>query len=91
MPADTVFDSKSMLPTLMERTKQPMHETLFWQQRQNAWAVRHKDWKLINNKEGLQLYDLTNDIGEKANLAKDNPTTVKELEALFQGWKKKMK
>jgi arylsulfatase A-like enzyme len=31
-----------------------------------------------------QLYNLTNDLGETKNLAKENPEKLKELEALFQ-------
>jgi arylsulfatase A-like enzyme len=31
-----------------------------------------------------QLYNLTNDLGETKNLAKENPEKLKELKALFQ-------
>jgi arylsulfatase A-like enzyme len=51
-------------------------------------SVRSGDWKLIEYfEDGRQeLYNLQNDIGEKHNLAKENPKKVKELHARLAAW-----
>lgn len=72
-----------------------------------AWTYPHKhggghrpshailagDWKLIrfDNKEPTELYNLAEDIGEKRNLAKNNPKKVKELNLLLDQWLEKTK
>lgn len=42
--------------------------------------------KLVQNKDKLQLFDLTGDPGEKADLAKGNAVTVAQLEGEFVAW-----
>lgn len=91
MPTDVIFDGKDMLPTILGQAKVPLHETLFWQQLPDRWAVRHRNWKVVNYGKGLELYDLEKDIREQHDIAADNPKIVKELEALYILWKKKMK
>jgi arylsulfatase A-like enzyme len=90
MPTDTTFDSKSMLPILLGETKQTNHQTLFWQQTKEEWAVRHKNWKLVQPKKGsLELYDLAADLGEATDLADDHPGVVRELHSLYLDWHSK--
>ena len=92
MPTDTTFDSKSILPLLLGQTKEPTHETLFWQQRREDWAVRHKDWKMVKTKKGeLELYNLATDLSETTDLAAKHPEVVKKLQGLYDGWNKQMK
>lgn len=63
---------------------------------QGAWrttpagAVRQGDWKLIEFFEDgkLELYNLTEDIGEKNNLAKKLPGKAKELHRVLAEWRK---
>lgn len=44
-------------------------------------AVREVEWKLIERPDGtLELYDLTADPAEQANVASENPQTVERLE-----------
>ena len=57
--------------------------------------VRKGDWKLIrfyaDNEDGsdrFELYDLKNDEGESKNLAAEKPETVRELNALINGFLK---
>jgi arylsulfatase A-like enzyme len=94
MPTDTTFDSKSMLPILFGKTDKPNHETLFWQQTKEGWALRHKNWKLISPKEKakagkLELYDLATDVSETTDLADKHPDIVKKLHALYKEWHSK--
>ena len=50
--------------------------------------VRHGNWKLHHYYEdgGLELYDLSKDIGEKQNLASINPEKAQELYSILQQW-----
>jgi len=57
--------------------------------------VRQGDWKLIRfyarNDDGtddLELYDLKNDLGERRNLAKEQPARARELNGLIDGFLK---
>ena len=53
-------------------------------------AILSQDWKLIRFEDGepTELYNLSEDIGEQANLAKQNPEKVQELERLLDQWLK---
>lgn len=53
-------------------------------------VIRLGDWKLHEYFEdgSLELYNLTNDIGEKLNLAGNRPDKVKELYELLKAWRK---
>jgi arylsulfatase A-like enzyme len=71
--------------------KGPLHKTLFWDDGVKQWAVREGKWKLLFNRKGsLELYDLEGDIGEKNNLAKQNPEIVKHLQQTYKAWKNQM-
>jgi arylsulfatase A-like enzyme len=52
-------------------------------------AVRAGDWKLIEHFEdgSLELYRLADDIGERRNLAAQQPGKAAELKALLDGWR----
>ena len=56
-------------------------------------SIRAKlvDWRDFATKKdsGWQLYDLTQDIGEKNNLAKAQPERVAELSAAWDTWNKR--
>ena len=52
-------------------------------------AMRLGKWKLLEffEDEGLELYNLEDDIGEKKNLAESNPAITADLQAMLQGWR----
>jgi len=77
------IDGISFVP-LLKGEAQPGHEYLYWQYRDKA-AIRKGNWKGVRVKKNapLELYDLSQDIGEETNLAGENPDVVKELEALM--------
>ena len=74
-----------LVPFLNGKAQGRPHETLFWRQGGKA-AMRHGDWKIVRMGNRLQagrakweLYDLSKDISEQKNLAKDHPDVLQEL------------
>jgi len=57
-----------------------------------ALAIRDGQWKLFAQPDGsgVELYNIPNDAGEKANLAKENPEVVKRLLPKLLQWKKSL-
>jgi len=80
------IDGVSFLPTLIGKT-QPKHDFLYWEfhERGGRKALRKGDWKLVQydvfnpEQTTIELYNLSNDIGEENNLAAENSEIVKEL------------
>ena len=77
VPGDRVIDGKDISPLLLGRAnaKSP-HKAFFYYSRTNLQAVRCGEWKL---RTSGQLYNLDEDIGEKQNVAKQNPGVVTRL------------
>ncbi len=88
MPKD--LDSISFLPTLKGQTdKQAKHEFLYWEfyERTFRQAVIVENWKLIRSNmdnERIELYDLSQDIHEDENLAKEKPELAKKFVAMME-------
>jgi arylsulfatase A len=87
------IDGHNILPLLEGKAdaKSP-HKAYFYQSK----AVRIGSWKLLSgargaNGKGPHLYDLSKDIGEKNNVAADNPEIVKELSGALEAFKAEMK
>ena len=51
-------------------------------------VVRYGDWKLhyYFEDKGIELYNLSDDIGERKNMAFENPEKTKELLSLLENW-----
>ncbi|HBE71878.1 MAG TPA: N-acetylgalactosamine-6-sulfatase [Planctomycetaceae bacterium] len=75
------IDGVSFVPTLMG-AQQPSHEYLFWRYGEKT-AVRLGDWKAVQlTSDGpLELYNLTDDIGEQNNVAEQNPDIIERVKA----------
>jgi arylsulfatase A-like enzyme len=94
------LDGVNLLPYLAgEKTGAP-HEALYWRFGPQV-AIRMGDWKLVkgagmegvaaerNEKASMadaELYNLKSDIGEKTNLAAQEPAKVKQLAAAWEKW-----
>ena len=90
------LDGVNLLPYVTGEQKQAPHDFLYWRFGQQI-ALRKGDWKLVKaagagadlrkagkaDTEGAQLYNLAQDLGEKTNLADQNPEKVKELAGLW--------
>ncbi|MDB6072008.1 MAG: arylsulfatase family protein [Verrucomicrobiales bacterium] len=87
-------DGVNLLPYLKGENAGAPHEAIFWRFGQQI-AVRKGDWKLVKAESGSSgkastagagLYNLSNDIGEKTDVAAANPDKVSELAALWNQW-----
>lgn len=92
MPRNYQSDGADMTDALLgkpyRRTKPMMWHHPTANNRCPTLAIRDGDWKLLMDPNGrrLQLYDLSTDIGEKSNIAEENPKQVKRLKALLLDW-----
>jgi arylsulfatase A len=95
------IDGKSLVGVIKSGDAASPHEVLYFQVGRGAgaqWAVREGNWKLIGNawdttandkgKDRIPLFlaNLTEDVGEKKNLAEVSPEIVKRLKALHETW-----
>lgn len=86
MPNSANMDGVSFLPTLLGKN-QKQHDHLYWEYfgAGGRKALRKGDWKLVKyhvsspEKTTTELYNLSTDIGEERNVAKQYPEIVKEL------------
>ena len=86
------LDGVSFAPTLRgEKKKQAKHDHLYWEfhEQGGKQAIRKGKWKAVRlnvrkNPDGpIQLYDLSNDLGETKNLAAKHPDLIKEMARLM--------
>jgi arylsulfatase A len=93
-PADRPIDGRSLMPLL--RQSGPIgRDAIFWHfphYRGNDVVpysiIRSGDWKLIRRYEGrtFELFNLKDDLGEKADLAASRPDIVERLDANLTAW-----
>lgn len=95
------LDGVNLLPYLTGQASGAPHEALYWRFGPQV-AIRKGNWKLVKGAggnglegverramgsiEGAELYDLASDLGEKTNLAEQEPAKVKELAADWDRW-----
>ena len=96
LPADQKIDGLNASDLLTQNAKSPRNEFLYYTSRGEIEGLRKGKWKLLVKKKRkprnagknwkapdpeILLFDLIKDMGEKTNLAKENPKTVKDLSA----------
>jgi arylsulfatase A-like enzyme len=82
------LDGVNLLPYLTGANTARPHETLYWRYGPQ-WAIRHGDLKLVVSRGGSgqpELFDLSQDLGERNNLAAAQPEKVKQLQAMWDAW-----
>ena len=85
------IDGISFLPELLDN-KQDKHDYLYWEfhERGGKQAVRLGKWKgirlkMANNQDApIELYNLTDDIGEQNNVANSNPEIVAKISDIMK-------
>jgi arylsulfatase A-like enzyme len=77
------IDGISVLPTLFGEKQNLKDRFFYWEFDAGDFnqAVRWRDWKAIRSGEdqSLQLYDLSEDVGETNDIAGDHPEIVKKI------------
>ena len=88
-----VYDGKSLVGVFAENRHDP-ERAIFWHypvfhHSVPMSAVRKGDWKLIQNLVNgeVELYNLSEDIGEKNDLSEENKDKVTELMTLLDLWR----
>lgn len=81
----TALDGVSLVRPLL-RGEPIAERTLFWQTA-DMKAVRRGRWKIVvQHEQPAELYDLSNDLGERKNLAAQESTRVREMLAALAVW-----
>jgi arylsulfatase A-like enzyme len=84
-------DGISVLETILGRKQHLDGRYMYWEQvkgnKNLQQAVLYGKWKLVRlgSNERLELYDLSEDIGETNDLAEEYPEVVADLEAYLKG------
>ncbi len=86
--APKAIDGISIYPLLTGQTQTNRHEFLYWEFHERGFqqAARMGDWKAFRPQadEPLELYNLQTDVGEKENVAQNNPEVVAKFEAYLK-------
>ena len=90
MPKDRSYDGVDLMPYLSGKNRGEPHNILCWRNSPNS-AIRQGNWKMFMAGEHVWLFDLSKDVGEQKNLAKDRPQIVEQLKKLFATWEEGLK
>lgn len=102
LPDNAGEDSVTILPALLGKTSKTLHEAIVNESSNGSLAIRQGPWKLEfcpdsggwsepkpGNAKGLppvQLYNLTEEIGERKNLQAEHPEIVRKLTRLLEDY-----
>jgi arylsulfatase A-like enzyme len=78
---DLKLDGHDILPLLTGGATHPGSRILYWKGPRQVSAVSEGHWKLIVTAKTVELYNLSEDIGEKHDLAAKHPALVQQLRA----------
>lgn len=96
-PRKQPLDGISLVPLLNDPAAALGRDTLYWHlphyhHSSPASAIREGNWKLVEFFETgeRELYDLAADLGEKKNLAKQEPERAAKLQATLEAWRRRV-
>ncbi len=95
LPVNQTIDGRSLRPILADPTRSLDRAALHWHfphyhHDRPASSIRARDWKLIEYLDGtgdLELYDLSEDLGETTNLAETHPGRTASLRQDLAAWR----
>jgi hypothetical protein len=79
------LDGVNLVPYMKGDITTPPHEALMWRWMAQS-AIREGNWKLLRGGEREYLYDLSDDLEEKHNLASQHPDVAARLRAKLTAW-----
>ena len=90
LPGDRVIDGVEVVPFLTGEERGAPHDTLFWRLGDRR-AVRRGDWKLMRTgADAPALYDLSRDVSESSDLARDQPSVARDLHQELERWESQL-
>lgn len=86
MPGDKPqpIDGIDLLPLLEGKVQERPNPIGFMSGDASAWSDNR--YKLMAGKDGKELYDLTEDLGETKNIANENPAIVERMSKELDAW-----
>ena len=95
LPQNQTIDGLSLKPLLAQPTAQLPRTALHWHyphyhHDRPASSIRERDWKLIEYLDGtgdVELYHLSQDIGETTNLASEKAGRAADLKKKLHSWR----
>lgn len=95
LPEHQTIDGHSLLPLLVDPAVALDRDALHWHyphyhHDRPASSIRERDWKLIEYLDGtkdVELYHLSEDLGESHNLAAEKPGRVADLKKKLAAWR----
>jgi arylsulfatase A-like enzyme len=86
------LDGIDLLPFITGQRKSEAR-TVCWRYKRAAAvrkAIRHGDWKYLDDSGSKALHNLAEDPGETRDLLRDEPVIAQDLQARLQAWEKKV-
>jgi arylsulfatase A-like enzyme len=83
------LDGVNLVPYINGEVDGVPHKAIYLRKfDQQRYTVRYQDYKLVipGKNAKVQLYNLSEDIGETNNLAKSNPEKLKQLDEMLKEW-----
>jgi len=105
IPGDHILDGVNILPLLRNPEVELDREALYWHfpgyldtRKPGSWrtapvgAIRVGDWKLLQFFENniIELYNITDDIGEHHDLSKERMDKTRELLEKLEAWREEL-
>jgi arylsulfatase A-like enzyme len=87
IPQERKLDGISIRRLLLDGDQLPRRRVFFGYEPKLGTAMRDGNWKMIVKANKIQLYDLSQDIAEKNNLADTHPKRAKEMSLAIEAWK----
>ncbi|MXY68608.1 MAG: sulfatase-like hydrolase/transferase [Acidobacteriia bacterium] len=88
LPEEVEFDGFDMLPVLRGQAKSE-RESMFWE-RQGEYGARLGRWKVVQSRRGSGLFDLSEDVAERNDLAKELPDVYERVRRTYRDWVREM-
>jgi arylsulfatase A-like enzyme len=86
IPVNNDAQGKSLVSLATGTGAQSCSEYVYAEAAPDKWAMRNARWKLICDKGSYELYDLSNDSGERSSCAAGNSGIVYDLAQRFAEW-----